>query len=69
MANASRKHIGPSSQGKGDGRGGLIDEIPVPESAILSNRDKKQHSQARGEDTKWTKTEQLRDHELNQEKE
>jgi len=66
VANASKKHIGP---GKGDGSGGLADEVPVPENAVLSNRDKKQHSQARGEDAKWNETGQLRDHELNQDKE
>jgi len=35
---------------------------------VLSNRDKKQHSDDRGQDSKWVQTEQQRDHELNQDK-
>jgi hypothetical protein len=68
MAKASKKHIGAGSQGKRDGSGGLSEEVSVPENLVLSNRDKQQHSHERGQDGKWVQTEQLRDHELNQDK-
>ena len=68
MANASKKHMGPGAQGKGDGTGSLTNEPAVPENMVLSNRDKKQHSDDRGQDSKWVQTEQRRDHELNQDK-
>jgi len=68
MSNASKKHIGAGAQGKGDGTGALTNERSVPENMILSNRDKKQHSDSRGQDSKWVQTEQSRDHELNQDK-
>jgi len=44
MSNASKKHIGAGAQGKGDGTGALTNERAVPENVVLSNRDKKQHS-------------------------
>jgi len=68
MSNASKKHIGAGAHGKGDGTGGLTNEAPVPDNMVLSNRDKKQHSDDRGQDSKWIQSEQLRDHELNQNK-
>jgi hypothetical protein len=54
MANASKKHFGPGSQGKGAGVGGLTD-VPkqkIGENMVLSNRDKKLHSADRGQDSK-----------------
>jgi hypothetical protein len=68
MSNASKKHTGAGAQGKGDGTGALTNETAVPENMPLSNRDKKQHSDDRGQDSKRIQTEQLRDHELNQDK-
>jgi hypothetical protein len=68
MANASKKHIGAGAQGKGDGTGGLSNEPHIQENIVLSNRDKKLHSDDRSQDGKWIQTEQLRDHELNQDK-
>jgi hypothetical protein len=32
---------------------------------VLSNRDKAEHSRDRGQDGKWTQTEQLKDHAVN----
>jgi hypothetical protein len=67
MANASRKHMGPGSQGKGDGTGALT-EVPreeIPENGILSNRDKAQHSDERGLDSKQIQNEQLQDQPAN----
>jgi hypothetical protein len=40
----------------------------VPENMVLSNQDKKQHPDGRDQDSKWVQSEQLRDHELNQNK-
>lgn len=62
MANADRKHHGAGVQGKGDGTGGMT-EMPdtLPENAVLSNRDKKQHSNGRGFDGKYFQNEQRQD--------
>jgi hypothetical protein len=63
MAHASRKHFGPGAQGKGDGTGAMTDLDPedIPENIVLSNRDKAQHSDERGLDSKAVQTEQLQD--------
>lgn len=67
MAHASRKHFGPGSQGKGDGTGAMttIDTAAIPDNMILSNRDKAQHTEERGLDSKAVQTEQYRDHAAN----
>jgi hypothetical protein len=67
MAHASRKHFGPGSQGKGDGTGAMTDLNPedIPENIVLSNRDKAQHSDERGLDSKAVLTDQLVDHAAN----
>jgi hypothetical protein len=67
MAHASRKHIGPGSQGKGTGTGALTDIEPeeIPANMILSNRDKAQHSDERGLDGRAVLTEQMQEHALN----
>ena len=67
MANASKKHMGSSTQGKGDGTGALT-ELPdgiLEENMVLSNRDKSQHSDERGLDSKAVQTEQFHDHAAN----
>ncbi len=66
MAHASGKHYGPGVQGKGDGTGAMTD-LPedLPDNAALSNRDKAQHSKARGLDSKHVETEQRQDHAMN----
>ena len=56
MAQSGKKHMGAGAQGKHDGSGGLSDEPRLPENMVLSNRDKKQHSPARGQDGKWIQT-------------
>jgi hypothetical protein len=68
MGKGSKKQIGAGSKGKGDGSGGMAGEENIPENAVLSNRDKKQHAEGRGQDGKWGQTENLHDHELNQRK-
>lgn len=63
MANASKKHMGPGAQGKGDGSGAMTD-VPkdkIPENMVLSNHDKKLHSAERGLDSKAVQNEQLQD--------
>lgn len=63
MANASKKHMGPGAQGKGDGSGAMTD-VPkemIPENMVLSNHDKKLHSDQRGLDSRAVQNEQLQD--------
>lgn len=67
MANASRKHMGPGSHGKGDGSGANT-ELPrdmVGENDILSNRDKAQHNENRSLDGKQVRNDQRQDHAAN----
>ena len=64
MANASKKHMGPASQGKGSGTGAMA-ELPegvLEENMVLTNRDKSRHSDERGLDSKTVQTEQYHDH-------
>ena len=64
MANASKHHMGPASQGKGSGTGAMT-ELPegiLEENMVLSNRDKSRHSDERGLDSKTVQTEQYHDH-------
>lgn len=67
MAKASRHNIGPGAQGKGAGVGAMtdVDLSKIPESGILSNRDKSRHTDGRGLDGKEIQNEQLQDHEMN----
>ena len=67
MANASKKHMGSGAQGKGDGTGAFT-ELPegiLEENMVLSNRDKSQHSDERGLDSRTVQTEQFHDHAAN----
>lgn len=67
MANADRKHMSTGGQGKGDGTGAMT-ELPedlLEENMVLSNRDKAQHSDERGLDSRQVQTEQYRDHAAN----
>jgi len=67
MANASKKHMSPSGQGKGTGAGATTD-LPagaIGDNMVLSNRDKSRHSDARGLDSKAVQTEQMQDHAAN----
>ena len=64
MANASKTHMGPGTQGKGDGTGAMS-ELPegvLEENMVLSNRDKSRHSDERGLDSRAIQTEQYHDH-------
>ena len=61
------KHLGPGSNGNGAGTGAMTDvqDELIGENMVLSNRDKAEHSRERGQDSKWTQTEQLKDHAAN----
>jgi hypothetical protein len=64
MANASKRHAGPGTQGKNSGTGAMT-ELPegvLEENMVLSNRDKSRHSDGRGLDGKMVQTEQYHDH-------
>lgn len=67
MANASKKRMGPGSQGKSDGTGALseISKDRLPENGVLSNRDKAQHTDERGLDSKQIQNEQFQDQPAN----
>ena len=63
MAHASKKKIGPGAHGKGASVGGLtnIPKEKIGDNQVLSNRDKKQHSHERGQDSRDIQNEQLQD--------
>jgi len=67
MAHASKTHFGAGSRGKKDGSGAMtpIDPDMIGENEILSNRDKSQHSRARGLDGNAIKSDQYQDHSAN----
>jgi hypothetical protein len=59
----SKNTIGMGSQGKGSGSGAnTIDATDLGENQVLSNRDKKQNSGARGQDSKAIESDQMQDH-------
>lgn len=63
----SKTHFRSGLHGKGDGTGGMTD-VPkdmIGDNMVLSNRDKKQHSDIRGMDGKAIQTEQYQDHSAN----
>jgi hypothetical protein len=63
----SKRQFKSGIHGKGDGTGAMT-EIPkdkIGENMVLSNRDKAQHSDARGLDGKDIQTEQYQDHAAN----
>jgi hypothetical protein len=63
MAKADRKHIALGARGKGAGVGAMTD-LPredVETNAILSNRDKQQHTKERGQDSGSVRSEQHND--------
>ncbi|MDK4718646.1 MULTISPECIES: hypothetical protein [Rhizobium] len=64
MAHAGKKQFSRGSKGKGDASGAAttLDEGRIGENAVLSNRDKAQHSRQRGLDSRNIQTEQYRDH-------
>jgi hypothetical protein len=67
MSKGGKKTIGAGAQGKGAGSGANT-EIPkekIGDNMVLSNRDKSQHSDQRGQDSKGIQTEQFQDHAAN----
>jgi hypothetical protein len=63
MAHAGKKHVGAGTRGKATGAGALADvpKTKVGENQVLTNRDKKQHSDDRGQDSRAVQNEQLQD--------
>jgi hypothetical protein len=63
MAKAGKKHVGAAAHGKSSGTGATTETAggDIGENAVLSNRDKAQHSRQRGLDGKRIQTEQLQD--------
>jgi hypothetical protein len=64
-AHGDGKHLGPGAKGKGAGTVAMTDVRMICDNMVLSNRDKAEHSRDRGQDGKWTQTEQLKDHAVN----
>ena len=71
MAKASKHHVGPNAQGKGSGSGAMteIDKDMIGENMVLSNRDKSQHSDEQGLDSKTIENEQFQDQASNRQSE
>jgi hypothetical protein len=67
MAKASKKQMGAGAQGKSDGTGATTEvaKEEIPENMVLSNRDKAQHSEERGLDSKQVQNEQMQDQPAN----
>ncbi|KRQ00851.1 hypothetical protein ACNJX9_24745 [Bradyrhizobium sp. DASA03076] len=65
--NGSKTHFRSGMHGKGDGTGAMTDvsKDKIGDNMVLSNRDKKQHSDIRGMDGKSIQTEQYQDHAAN----
>ncbi|TIU89549.1 MAG: hypothetical protein E5V74_15015 [Mesorhizobium sp.] len=67
MATGGKKHMGRGSQGKGSATGAktTLAKDMVGENEVLSNRDKKQHTEQRGLDGNRIKSDQYQDHAAN----
>ena len=67
MTKSGKKHIGPGAQAKGSDIGANTDlpKDKIGDNMILSNRDKAQHTDQRGMDSKHIQSEQLQDHAAN----
>ncbi|MFN3889685.1 MAG: hypothetical protein ACK4MV_04745 [Beijerinckiaceae bacterium] len=63
MANASRTQMGKGAKGKGSGSGVMttLPENVLEENMTLSNRDKSQHPEERGLDSRAVREEQRQD--------
>ena len=71
MANASKTNIGKGAKGKGAGVGAMttLPEGVLEENMVLSNRDKSQHPQERGLDSRTIRNEQHQDSAYNRRQE
>lgn len=63
----SKKQVGAGAHGKGAGAGANTDvaKDKIGDNMVLTNRDKSQHSDQRGMDSKHIQNEQLQDHSAN----
>lgn len=71
MANARKNRIGKGTKGKGSGAGAMttLPEGVLEENMTLSNRDKSQHPEERGLDSRAVREEQHQDSAYNRNKE
>lgn len=71
MANASKTHIGKGAKGKGAGVGAMttLPDGVLEENMVLTNRDKSQHPQDRGLDSRAVRNEQHQDNAHNRRQE
>jgi hypothetical protein len=71
MTKEGKKGVGPTARAKGAGSGALTDlrDGMLGENEALSNRDKKSHSEARGQDSKRIQSDQYQSHAHNKEQE
>ena len=69
MSKGGKKQVGTGAHGKGAGAGANseIQKEKIGDNMVLSNRDKSQHSDQRGMDSKHIQSEQLQDHSANRE--
>jgi len=67
VSKVGRKPAGAGLRGKGAGTGANTDiaKEKIGDNMVLSNRDKSQHSDQRGLDSKSIQSEQLQDHAAN----
>jgi hypothetical protein len=67
MAKGGKKQVSAGAQAKGAGTGANTDvaKAKIGDNMVLSNRDKSQHSDQRGMDSRNIQSEQLRDHAAN----
>ena len=67
MSRGGKKHVGAGAHGKGSGTGANtdIEKEKIGDNMVLSNREKAQHSDQRGMDSKHIQNEQLQDHSAN----
>jgi hypothetical protein len=67
MSKGGKKQIGAGVHGKGSGVGAKseIQKEKIGDNMVLSNRDKSQHSDQRGMDSKHIQSEQFQDHSAN----
>jgi hypothetical protein len=67
MSKGGKKQVGAGAHGKGAGVGAKseIQKEKIGDNMVLSNRDKSQHSDQRGMDSKHIQSEQFQDHSAN----
>jgi hypothetical protein len=67
MSRGGKKQVGAGAHGKGAGSGANTDvqKEKIGDNMVVSNRDKSQHTDQRGMDSKHIQSEQFQDHAAN----